>query len=139
MTSLSVQPHLGSLVHVVDGRPHLVGSRCERCATESFPAATSCSRCGAEQMVDVSLAPHGQVWTWTVQRFAPKPPFRAADSFEPFALGYVDLGTVRVESRLKGKPVDAWRIGDEVQLAIGPMNDGDEWQAFWFEPREVAP
>jgi uncharacterized OB-fold protein len=61
------------------------------------------------------------VWTWTVQRFPVKAPFRAPEPFEPFALGYVDLGPVRVEARLGGRPVDGWAIGDEVELAVEPL------------------
>jgi uncharacterized protein len=132
VTGTTVPPHLDGLLTVVDGRPHLVGSRCEACATETFPPQTSCPRCGGEAAHPVALADHGTVWTWTVQRFAPKPPFRAPNVFEPFALAYVDLGTVRVEARLAGKPVDAWKIGDEVRLAFGSVA-ADGWEAFWFE------
>ena len=86
-------------------------------------------------MTDVFLATEGTVWTWTVQRFAPKAPFRTPAKFQPYAVGYVDLGTVRVETRLAGKAVDSWKIGDSVRLVVGPMNATEsDWQAFWFEP-----
>jgi uncharacterized OB-fold protein len=76
------------------------------------------------------------VWTCTVQRHAPKPPYRAPATFTPFALGYVDLGPVKVESRLEGKACDAWRIGDEVELEVGPVPGGDgDHLTFWFVPR----
>jgi len=41
----------------------------------------------------VTLPAEGVLWTWTVQRFAPKsPPYvPPAGGFEPFALGYVEL------------------------------------------------
>ncbi|WP_284741398.1 Zn-ribbon domain-containing OB-fold protein [Amycolatopsis sp. RTGN1] len=41
----------------------------------------------------VTLPAEGVLWTWTVQRFAPKsPPYvPPADGFRPFALGYVEL------------------------------------------------
>ena len=70
-----------------------------------------------------------------MQRFAPKAPFRAPKVFTPFALAYVDLGTVRVEARLAGKAVESWKIGDAVRLAVGPLDvDDPSWLAFWFEP-----
>ena len=137
MTDLVVQPHLDGLLTVVDGEPHLVGGRCGQCATDTFPMQASCPRCGSTEMVPVELDSHGTVWTWTVQRFIPKPPFRQPTAYEPFALAYVDLGTVRVETRLAGKAVESWRIGDAVHLVAGPMYpDSSEWQAFWFEPEE---
>ena len=52
------------------------------------------------------------MWTWTVQRFPPKAPYLAPSPYEPFALAYVDLGPVKVEGRLRGKPIDGWKIGE---------------------------
>ena len=41
----------------------------------------------------------------------------------------------RVQSRLAGKPVGSWHIGDTVRLVVGAMYpDSSDWQAFWFEP-----
>ena len=118
-----------------DDGPHLVGSRCRACATDTFPKQASCPRCGSQAVDAVTLPAAGTVWTWTVQRFAPKPPFRAPKRFTPFALAYIDLGTVRVEARLAGRPVDGWKIGDAVRLVAGPLDEDDPtWQAFWFEP-----
>lgn len=135
MTSSPVQPHLDGLLAFEDDRPHLVGSRCAECSTDTFPVASSCPCCGSLAIAPVALASSGTVWTWSVQRFAPKPPFRVAQPYQPFTVAYVDLGTVKVETRLAGKPVGSWKIGDPVQLVIGPLNpDGSDWQAFWFEP-----
>jgi uncharacterized OB-fold protein len=111
----------------VDGRPHLAGARCTACATHSFPVQLACSRCGAATEV-VPLPTDGTVWSCTVQRLAPKTPFTVDGEFEPFAVAYVDLGVVKVESKLAGRAPDAWHIGDSVQLAV---TDGGT--RFWFE------
>jgi uncharacterized OB-fold protein len=116
----------------VDGRPHLVGGRCGECDTHVFPAQRGCPRCGGT-MTEVTLPATGRVWSWTVQRTQPKPPYRGPDEFEPFAVGYVDLGPVVVETRLAGRPVESWRIGDEVQLVVPPASDNGGAPAFWFE------
>ncbi len=135
MDGSDVQSNLDGLVTVTDGGPHLVGSRCGECTTDTFPAQASCPRCSSQAVGPVTLPTTGTVWTWTVQRFAPKAPFRAPRVFTPFALAYVDLGTVRVEARLAGKAVESWKIGDAVRLAVGPLDTDDpSWQAFWFEP-----
>ena len=140
MSASVVPASLDGLVTVVDGEPHLVGSRCGDCGTDTFPVHASCPRCGGEHVAPVTLPDRGTVWTWTVQRFAPKAPFRVPKAFAPFAVAYVDLGTVRVEGRLAGKAVDAWTIGDAVRLVVGPLDDGDpQWQAYWFEPAAGAP
>jgi uncharacterized OB-fold protein len=139
MTGSLVQSHLQGVLTFVDDQPHLVGSRCNLCATDTFPSQTSCPRCGSENVDTATLPSDGTIWTWTVQRNAPKAPFRAPHAFLPFAVAYVDLGTVRVEARLAGKAVESWRLGDAVRLVVGPLN-GDEagWQAFWFEPLKAG-
>ena len=65
---------------------------------------------------------------------------RAQTTFEPFAVGYVDLGPVRVESRLEGKPADNWRIGDAVRLVAGaPDANGDVWSYRFVAADAVTP
>lgn len=111
----------------VAGQEHLVGARCARCDTYTFPVQASCPRCGG-RMDAVALPRTGSVWSWTVQRIRPKAPYRGPEEFDAFAVGYVDLGPLRVEARLEGKPVDAWCIGDAVHLVPGaPDGAGDVW------------
>ena len=126
------------LITEVDGESRLVGSRCGSCDTHAFPAQGTCPRCGSA-MSEIALPSTGTVWSCTIQRIRPKPPYEGPDDFEPFAVGYVDLGPVRVESRLEGKPVEEWRIGESVRLASGaPGPDGHVW-SFRFVPAEAVP
>ncbi len=53
-----------------------------------------------------------------MQRLRPKPPYSGPEPFRPFAVGYVDLGLLRVESPLIGHGVDEWRIGEPVELVV---------------------
>jgi uncharacterized OB-fold protein len=97
----------------------LAGSRCRACATVQFPAATQCAHCAGEELDRTDLPRHGVIWTWTVQRFEPKPPYVAPPGgFAPFAVGYVDLGDVMVESLLVGEPA----IGAAVHLVSAPAH-----------------
>ncbi|HWC68437.1 MAG TPA: OB-fold domain-containing protein [Acidimicrobiales bacterium] len=131
MSPISAQ---GNPTTTVDGRPYLVGGRCGECDTHVFPAQRGCPRCGG-RMADVALPPTGRVWSCTVQRTQPKPPYRGPAEFVPFAVGYVDLGPVIVETRLEGRDVASWRIGDDVQLTFPPAAGDDEaGPTFWFEP-----
>ena len=124
--------------------PELLGSRCRACDAVTFPAQGSCPRCAAENMAVTGLPHRGTLWTWTVQRFAPKsPPYGRAvteATFEPYALGYVDLGEVRVEARLAVDGAEDLRIGMELELCLVPLwagEDGAEVVAPAFRP--VAP
>ena len=121
------------LTLVVDGVHHLRGGRCTACATHAFPCPAACPKCGSE-MDAAALPTGGAVWSWTVQRMAPKPPYRGPDPFEPFVVAYVDLGPVLVESPLRGRPVDGWTIGDAVQLDVDVVDGAAT--AFRFVPGE---
>ncbi|MGP4044093.1 Zn-ribbon domain-containing OB-fold protein [Streptomyces sp. 2A115] len=86
----------------------LQGSRCSGCAVTVYPAEDACPRCGGPAEPAV-LQGTGRLWTWTVQRYAPKsPPYQAPPGgFEPFALGYVELAEgVRVAAVLEVDNLD---------------------------------
>ncbi|MFI7701866.1 Zn-ribbon domain-containing OB-fold protein [Nonomuraea sp. NPDC049480] len=116
--------------------PCLAGSRCAECGTTAFPHQAGCPRCGSATST-VPLPRRGTVWSWTVQCYQPKPPYRApAEGFSPYAVGYVDLGDVLVESRLE-VPHDLLRIGLPVRLALVPAwqeEDGTETVTYAFVP-----
>ena len=108
----------------------LAGSRCATCTTVQFPAARQCAHCAGEDVIGIDLPTSGRIWTWTVQRFAPKAPYVPPPTgFVPYAVGYVDLGDVLVESLLAyGAREPA--IGDEVSLVRSPTADGRFTYAF---------
>lgn len=101
----------------------LAGSRCPQCATVEFPAARQCAHCATGTPEPIALPSRGRIWTWTVQRFEPKAPYvPPATGFTPYAVGYVDLGEVLVETRLQAGDVEP-AIGVEVHLVREPLGD----------------
>jgi uncharacterized OB-fold protein len=114
----------------------LRGTRCAGCGTTTFPAQETCPKCFTQDMRDEPLPRSGSVWSWTVQHFAPKPPFRVQPGgFVPYLLGYVDLGPVVIETRLAGSAEEPPSIGDDVDLV--PLtayvdDDGTEVVTFAF-------
>jgi uncharacterized protein len=123
-----------ALVTDVDGLTHLLGSACDACGTHTFPTQVSCPCCGGTSLSDTPLPRSGTVWTFTVQRFKPKPPFKSSGEFAPYALGYVDLGPIKVESVLSGREVADWTIGDRVELVV---DRSSAKIAFTFAPAKV--
>jgi uncharacterized OB-fold protein len=95
----------------------LQGSTCRACSTTIFPSQATCPNCAGVDVHDVALPRSGTVWSWTVQRHEPKAPFRT-DAFAPFAIGYVDLGPIIVESWLLDDL--NWSIGEPVTLCLAP-------------------
>jgi uncharacterized protein len=132
-TTVDTTDQRRQLIRSSEGQPSLVGSACDACGTQTFPAQLACPRCGSNAVAEVALPPRGTVWTWTVQRFMPKAPYQGLTPYEPYALAYIDLGPVKVESRLRGKAIDSWNIGDAVHVVI---DETATPLTFWFEPHE---
>ncbi|WP_217238118.1 OB-fold domain-containing protein [Streptomyces sp. AC555_RSS877] len=117
--------------------PRLVGARCSGCGTVVFPRQYSCPRCSDGTMSAHPLPTRGRVWSWTLQAFPPKPPYRQpAGGHEPYHVGYVDLGEVLVEARLEVSRPEV-RIGLPVRLTTVPAyqdEDGTDVLTFAFCP-----
>jgi len=96
-----------------------------------------------EELERVELPRRGTLWTFTTQRFRPPAPPYAGDdeqSFEPFAVGYVELpGVLRVEARLTEPDPAKLRIGQEMELRIVPFGtdaDGNQTMIYAFAPAD---
>jgi uncharacterized OB-fold protein len=128
-----------SLVEGVPDDPVLVGSRCRTCGTVAFPSQASCPRCTGLDVERYPLARRGTLWSFTTQRFAPKPPYLAANAaFRPFGVGYVELdGKVRVESRLIADDLESLRIGMPMELTLEAFHDDGDRAVVTFAFRPV--
>jgi len=122
-------------------KPALLGSRCEACGIVSFPAAESCMACSGQAVAVEELPGRGTLWTWTIQRFMPKTPYRSnetPETFQPYGVGYVELpGGVRVEGRLTENDPAKLRIGMAMEVVFEPFRteeNGDEVINFFFRP-----
>lgn len=96
-----------------------------------FPLPDGESGCRVE-----ALPRQGTLWSWTVQRFRPKsPPYAGPEAFQPYAVGYVDLGEVIVEARLIGS-WEALHIGMAMVLVAETFElaDGPDRLTFAFAP-----
>lgn len=122
-------------------QPTLRGAACDRCNTTTFPYQESCPRCGGTSMAVVPLPRAGTLWSFTVQNFEPKPPYRRPENFEPYGVGYVDLGPVIVEARLRENDVEQLSLDLPVELVLVPAfvdDDGTQVVTFGFAPAAVS-
>jgi uncharacterized protein len=122
-------------------RPALLASRCRHCGIANFPAAQSCMACSGQDVTIEELPGRGTLWTWTIQQFMPKTPYRSnetAATFKPYGVGYVELaGGVRVEGRLTENDPQKLRIGMPMEVVFEPYrteDNGDEVISFFFKP-----
>ncbi len=88
----------------------------------------------------LELPQHGLLWSYTIQRIAPKsPPYRGAECFVPFAVGYVELpGALIVESRLTDIRFDRLRVGLAMELTtIELAGSGGVVLSYAFRPNRA--
>jgi uncharacterized OB-fold protein len=98
----------------------LAAARCPHCGLVVYPQnVTSCPRCTTEPLDRVNVPGDGVVWSYTVQRFAPKsPPYRpTGEQFEPFVVAYVQTSDGgRIAGVVEGIDPPDVRIGMPVRL-----------------------
>ena len=121
-----------------EAEPRLVGGRHRVNGRLVFPLPAD-----AESYAPELLPRNGRLWSYTVQRFAPKsPPYAGPQPFAPFAVGYVELpGALIVEAPLTGVAFGDLAVGMPVELAIVPLRtepDGTVVTTYAFRPAGSA-
>jgi len=118
--------------------PRLVGSRCRECGEVTFPANPFCPQCCRETTETIQLSGRGALYSFTIQRFKPPPPFRGSEPFAPYGVGMIELPEgVRVTSALEESDPERLRVGMEMELLITKFFEDDEGidvLSFKFKP-----
>ena len=125
-----------------DDEPALLGTRCEACGTFFFPREDSFCRnpsCDGTDLREVRLSRRGKVWSSTVNRYAPPPPYVAGDPFEPFAVAAVELPDERmiVLGQVAGGS-QVLQVGAEVELVVDTLFEDDEQEVLVWKWRAVS-
>lgn len=136
MTEVKQQPVAEGLFTWPSDEPALIAS--QRDGKLTFPA-----RPGDEQVL---LHRRGTLWGFTTQQFRPpSPPYDGndtAETFQPYALGYVELpGQLLLQTRFTEADPAKLVIGQEMELRIVPYTtrpDGTEVLTYAFAPVEGA-
>jgi uncharacterized OB-fold protein len=122
-------------------QPQLIASRCGGCGELTFPRQDACPACARRGSDEVLLSRRGVLWSFTVQRFPPPPPFAGEQdraTYVPFGVGYVELPEgIRVEGRLATRDLDQLAIGMEMELVVEKFLEDDAGKAlltFAFRP-----
>lgn len=123
-------------------RPQLIAGRCEDCGVVAFPRQASCPKCTGGSVVERLLPDVGVLWSWTVQRFPPKPPYRSTGDFVPYGVGYVEFpGECIVEGRLTTADPQQLRIGSPMRLTLVENHQDEQGGSVLvhaFAPEEVV-
>lgn len=117
---------------------HLVGSRCWQCNEVTFPVNALCPQCCTETTQRIPLSRRGVLYSFTVQRFKPPPPYRGPDPFVPYGVGMIELPEgLRVTAVLDEADPNKLRVGMPMELVIVKLFDdeqGSEVLGYKFKP-----
>jgi uncharacterized OB-fold protein len=124
-----------------DSRPALNYSYCQDCDGKQFPAALSCEACGSENVATDRLPAAGTLWTWTVQNFMPKTPYKSSETpetFKPYGVAYMEFESgLKIEGRVLSDDPKSLRIGQAMEVAFYPHRideDGATVMNYAFKP-----
>ena len=130
-----------------DDGAHLTASRCRECGEVAFPVNPFCPQCCTETTAPISLSRRGHLYSFTVQRFKPPPPYRGPEPFVPYGVGMIELPEgVRVTAVLEESDPSKLRVGMEMELIIAGFFEDEEgnevlgykFRAVTGEPEETA-
>jgi len=97
----------------------LIGSRCVKCGEVRFPVSDFCPQCCTQTTETIPLSRRGTLYSFTVQRFQPPPPYRAPEKFEPYGVGMIELAEgLRVTAVLADADPDSLCVGIEMELIV---------------------
>ncbi|MFC7203065.1 Zn-ribbon domain-containing OB-fold protein [Haloferax namakaokahaiae] len=112
----------------------LTTTSCRDCGDLQFPPRVVCPECHSDELEYVELPDEGELFAFsTVRAGAPL----GMESEVPFVTGIVEVGDVRLSSRIDGADYDELEIGDPVSLKIVEIEGGADHERvfFRFEPR----
>ena len=97
----------------------LIGSRCIKCGEVRFPVNAFCPQCCTETTETIPLSRRGILYSFTVQRFRPPPPYQGPQDFKPYGVGMIELPEgLRVTAVLADKDPESLVVGMEMELII---------------------
>lgn len=118
--------------------PHLLGSRCRLCGEVVFPANPACPQCCQQTTEVIPLSRRGILYSFTIQRFKPPPPYGGPEPFKPYGVGIIELPEgLRVTSVLEESDPIKLHVGMEMELVITKFfedEEGNEILAYKFRP-----
>jgi uncharacterized OB-fold protein len=117
---MQIKPYEKIYYDFKDGRPYLIGSKCNQCGYIAFPKKMVCPACMTNgSMQDMGLSRTGKIETFSTLHVAP-PGFPI-----PYTVGYVVLPEgPRIFSILTDSG-EAINIGDDAELVVGKIREDE--------------
>lgn len=123
--------------------PALIGARGVESGSYFFPKAVAVSANPSapfEEREEVLLSRRGKVWSFTTNHYKPPPPYVAPEPFVPYTVLAVELEKERIVVLgllADGADPARLRVGQEVDLVLGPLYEDDEGEHVVWKWRPI--
>ena len=107
----------------------MIGSKCNKCGAEFFPAVNICRKCHATDLKEAPMPQIGTLLSFTMQRES----VSGFEEQEPMCFGLVEFKNgVRVVGQLVDIPFDSLKVGSRVRTVFRRVkSDGPSGQIFY--------
>lgn len=97
----------------------LIGSKCHSCGIVNFGKRFYCDNCSSKDLEEVQLPAKGKIYSHSVVRFQPPPPYKGPDPFVPLPVAWVALNEkLKVISYIVDCPPEKLAIDMEVEMVM---------------------
>lgn len=107
----------------------LTTTECRHCGAIHFPPRIVCPECTGDDLAYVELPRRGELFAFSeVRAGAPL----GMEEDVPFVIAIVDLGDVRLSSRIDDARSEDLEIGDPVELKVVEVDGPADHERVWF-------
>jgi uncharacterized OB-fold protein len=116
----------------------LIGCKCRKCGQLFFVKRDMCENCQSQDLEEVTLSGTGKLYAFSVMYYPAPPPYKPANPFVPFGIGWVELpeGLV-VYSLLTENDASKLKVGMRLELTFNKFaedKDGNDVIVPMFKP-----
>lgn len=116
----------------------LIGCKCRKCGELFFVNRSICENCQSTNLEEMTLSGTGKLYAFSVMYYPAPPPYKPADPFVPFGVGWVELpeGLV-IYSLLTENDASKLKVGMKMELEFNKFaedKDGNDIIVPMFKP-----
>ena len=116
----------------------LIGCKCRKCGQLFFVKRDMCENCQSQDLEEITLSGTGKLYAFSVMYYPAPPPYKPANPFVPFGIGWVELpeGLV-VYSLLTENDASKLKVGMKLELIFNKFTedkDGNDVIVPMFKP-----
>jgi uncharacterized OB-fold protein len=116
----------------------LIGCKCRKCGQLFFVKRDMCENCQSQDLEEITLSGTCKLYAFSVMYYPAPPPYKPANPFVPFGIGWVELpeGLV-VYSLLTENDASKLKVGMKLELIFNKFTedkDGNDVIVPMFKP-----